>query len=104
MDFEENGLTKEGLKKKIDALAWHGRLLKVLPNNCVQDAIILFKKALIPQDQPNVRNAYLKMTEHKSPAIATLTGILKNESMAEKLSHRSPLMSQSQTDFNDSYD
>ena len=69
------------MKIKIEALAWHGRLLDQLPINCVQEALILYKKTLLPSDNATVRNSYIKFKDHRSGAIVILARILKNEAM-----------------------
>ena len=73
------------MKVKIDSLAWHGRVLNLLPISSVQEALMLFKKTLLPTDNANVRNGYIKFREHRSNGIVTLVTILKNEAMQEKM-------------------
>ena len=70
---------------KIDSLAWHGRLLNLLPISSVQEALMLYKKTLLPTDNANVRNGYIKFRDHRSNGIVTLVNILKNEAMQEKM-------------------
>ena len=80
-EFDEYGVSKESLKRKIDALGWHGRCLNLLSLNEVQEALILFKKSLLPSDNSSVRNAYIKMKDHRSNAIVTLVGSLRAETL-----------------------
>jgi hypothetical protein len=65
-EYDEYGVSKESLKRKLDALGWHGRCINLLPINQVQEALILFKKSLLPSDNSNIRNAYIKMKDHRS--------------------------------------
>jgi hypothetical protein len=76
---------REHVKQKIDALAWHGRCLGFLGVGQIQEAITLFKRALIPADNPNIRNMYIKMNDHGSVGVVQLTTIIKSESLLEKM-------------------
>ena len=73
------------MKKKIDALAWHGRLMNVLPANCIQEALMLYKKTLLPPNNADVRNSYIKFRDHRSNGIVSLVNIVKSEAMQEKM-------------------
>ena len=72
-------------KSKIDALAWYGRCLTLVSTNQVLDALTLYKKSVLPADNPSVRNAYVKMIDHGSNASPMLCSIIKSESLNEKL-------------------
>ena len=49
-DLDENVDFGKQIKQKIDALAWHGRMLNLLSVNQINESIILFKRALLPTD------------------------------------------------------
>ena len=80
-EYDVNGISKQQMKAKIDALAWHGRVLNLLPISSVQEALLLYKKTLLPTDNATVRNGYIKFRDHRSNGIVTLVNILKNEAM-----------------------
>lgn len=87
---EINGLlTRETVKRKIDALAWHGRLIDQLSINQVQEALVLFKKSLLPSDNNQIRNGYIKLRDHRSHAVVSLVAILRTEALQEKMTLRS---------------
>jgi len=54
----------------------------------VQEALVAFKKSLLPTDNNNVRNGYIKMKDHRSQAIVHLVGILRTEALQEKMTLR----------------
>jgi hypothetical protein len=59
---EEHGnLRKESVKSKMDALVWHVRCIDQLSINQVQEALLLFKKSLLPSDNNQIRNSYIKL-------------------------------------------
>jgi hypothetical protein len=78
------------VKMKIDALAWHARVLSLMNNNQVLDALTLFKKSMLPNDNPAVRNTYIKMVDHGSNAIVSIVAIIKAESLQEKMTLTTP--------------
>lgn len=45
---------------------------------------------MLPNDQPNVRNAYIKMMDHGSNAVVQLTTIIRAESLQEKMAIGGP--------------
>eukprot|EP00356_Strombidium_inclinatum_P014202 CAMPEP_0170508192 /NCGR_PEP_ID=MMETSP0208-20121228/61549_1 /TAXON_ID=197538 /ORGANISM="Strombidium inclinatum, Strain S3" /LENGTH=91 /DNA_ID=CAMNT_0010790947 /DNA_START=156 /DNA_END=431 /DNA_ORIENTATION=+ len=55
-EYEEEGVTKLSTRRKLDALAWHGRCLNILTVTQVQEALLLFKKSLVPSDKMIIRN------------------------------------------------
>ena len=57
--------------------------------NQVQEALLLFKKSLLPTDNIDIRNAYIKMRDHGSQAIVILVGNLRAETLQEKMTLRS---------------
>lgn len=88
--MRETSVDRTYIKMKIDALAWHGRLLNLLKNSQVLDALTLFKNSVLPNDKPQVRNAYIKMMDHGSNAMVQLTAIIKAESLQEKMTIGGP--------------
>lgn len=46
---------------------------------------MLFKRSLLPQDDQNVRNEYIKMMDHRSTAIISLCTNLRSEALQEKM-------------------
>lgn len=49
------------------------------------NALVLFKKLLLPNDNPTVRNNYVKMTEHGSDAVISIAALIKAESLNERM-------------------
>ena len=88
-ELDELGITKQSVKRKSDALGWHGRTLNLLSLNQVQEALLLFKKSVLPTDNIDIRNAYIKMRDHGSQAIVILVGNLRAETLQEKMTLRS---------------
>ena len=84
-EIQEGGNQSLAIKQKIDALAWHGRCLSLLTVNQVQEALVLFKRSLLPTDNPTVRNTYIKTHDHRSNSIVVLSGILRTEALTEKM-------------------
>lgn len=72
-DLDENVDFGKQIKQKIDALAWHGRMLNLLSVNQINESIILFKRALLPTDNIQIRNLYIKTTNHRSQAVVQLS-------------------------------
>jgi hypothetical protein len=91
--IREPTFNREHVKEKIEALGWHGRCLGLIGVTQVQEAITLFKRALIPSDNPEIRNTYIKMTDHRSVAVTQLSSIIKNESLNEKMTLTQPRVS-----------
>lgn len=96
--MREFSIDRTYIKMKIDALAWHARCLPVLKSNQVLDALTLFKNSVLPNDKPQVRNAYIKMMDHGSNAIVQLTNIIKAESLQEKMTVNGPTSMKSSAD------
>lgn len=88
--MRELSVDRTYVKMKIDALAWHARCLALLKSNQVLDALTIFKNSVLPNDKPNVRNTYIKMTDHGSNAMVQLTAIIKAESLQEKMTLGGP--------------
>jgi len=72
-EYDEQGLTKQLVRRKLDALGWYGRCLNILTVTQVQEALTLFKKALVPTDKLLIRNQFIKMRDHRSNAIIYLS-------------------------------
>jgi len=83
--MRESSNDRFATKAKIDALAWYGRCLCLVTTNQVLDALTLFKKSVLPAENPTIRNAYVKMIDHGSNAAPQLCSIIKTESLNEKL-------------------
>lgn len=63
-------LTSHIVKQKLDAVAWHARMVHQLNATQIQDALTLFKRNLMPSDNLSLRNEYIKFMDHRSNAIS----------------------------------
>lgn len=83
--LREIGNLNTQVKSKIDALAWHARCLNLVTVNQIQEALTLFKRSLLPSDNAQIRNVYIKMMDHRSSAIIHLSALLRTEALQEKM-------------------
>lgn len=83
--LREVGNLNTQVKSKIDALSWHARCLNLVTVNQIQEALTLFKRSLLPSDNAQIRNVYIKMMDHRSSAIIHLSTLLRTEALQEKM-------------------
>lgn len=93
-ELDELGVSKHFVKRKVDALGWHGRCQSILQLSQVQEALLLFKKQLVPSDKIVIRNQYTKLKDHRSEAVVYMSNLLKNEAFSEKILLKSMTSSQ----------
>ena len=82
-EFED--VTKESVRRKTDALAWHGRVMNIISPQAAQESVVQFKKAFIPTDNQAVKSAYIRLQDHNSQAIQYLSQALRTEALHEKM-------------------
>jgi hypothetical protein len=104
--LREPGSSSHNIKSKIDALGWHARCLPILKNAQVIEALTLFKQALLPADNANIRNDFLQSVDHGSNAMVAITAIIKAESLQEKMTLGNPMRQSgdNNTSFKQPYD
>lgn len=74
-DFDPMGVTKHSIKKKLDAIGWHGRSMDLLSIAQADEAINLFKKSVL--GDADRRNSYINLVDHRSYAIFDIVKILE---------------------------
>ena len=74
-------MDKDTVKAKMDALAWHGRALNLISVSHIQEALMLFKRTLLPSDNNQRRSMYIKTIDHNSNSVEHMAKVIKQVSL-----------------------